>query len=163
MNILILDFDGVINNTSRLNHCQVWIDDSPTGDYFSPKLSKNIDRLCEDYNASIVISSSWREHFSFTDLEMILKQMGINAPLIGTTTPDILSGSDPEDYLTQNRGLQISQWLQHYEDLQYIIIDDNISASYGHENNFIKCDKNIGFDLDQKLISEICEKIWTKI
>jgi len=155
--ILFLDFDGVVNTYCVADMTQdcVMIYDQATTDLYSAHLSKNVERLCKKYDLSIVISSSWREFYSLHELEYMLRYMGITAKLIGVTTSEHLDTTyrerlkDDIHSLSYDRGMQITDWLEHHTHLDiegYIVLDDNLYARYGHDDHFIHCDRDIGFD-----------------
>ena len=158
MDILLLDFDGVINTydiTRRDVDC-VMIGGQSTMDLYTEGMAHNVERLCQRYDLSIVISSSWREYYTLNELESMLRYMGITARLIGITPIDRFDHGyrdrqlDDINAVSYDRGMQISHWISTEGVAigvdRYVVLDDNIYAQYGHETCFIHCDRDIGFD-----------------
>lgn len=174
--ILFLDFDGVINtyDMTRLDVDCVMIYDQATTDLYNTRMARNVERLCQRYGLSIVISSSWREYYTRDELEYILRYMGITAELVGITTIEHLDNTYRERQqqnmyaLSRDRGMQISHWLEHNEDIldveSYVVLDDNLYAEYGHEDCFLYCDRDIGFDDDAFARAiEICDCVFAEV
>ena len=78
MNVLVLDFDGVVNNDSSIEQNTRYII-NPTDletsyiHYFVPQLIRNIKQLCDKFDFKIVISSTWRIDFSIEEMKSIFK------------------------------------------------------------------------------------------
>ena len=142
MNILILDFDGVINTfCPHPGHERIYVFDQHLDDKYVPCLAKNVAKLCKKYDLKIVVSSAWREYYKFYELEHILKYMKIDAELIDITTSYTL-----DDNYDKNRGRQVQNWTSNNEHDLLLILDDNRHAGYMNESFFVLCDKNKGFD-----------------
>lgn len=155
MNILFLDADGVFNtyDPNDLSSRNINIDGEVIYDTkHSSRLIRNINHICSEYGLSIVFTSSWRLHYNINEMRYMFKYMDIQADLIGYTSDDILDTdykfrleNDPNT-ISYNRGMQISQWIKNNKVFDYIVIDDDLSAGYGHENNFFQTDKMKGFN-----------------
>lgn len=170
---LFLDFDGVINTydvTRRDVDCVMVYDQSST-DLYNDAMARRVDKLCKKYNLSIVISSSWREYYTFDELEYILRYMRISAPLIGITPIEHYDHTYSERTLydpnaqSHDRGMQISKWFEFNKDQYdvegYVVLDDNLYAKYGHDDNFIHCNRDLGFDdATYEHALTICDKIF---
>lgn len=135
--IIFLDFDGVIC-TTRGHHprnlfstCDTEaICYRPDGDcWFSPSAIANLNVLCAETNADIVISSSWRSLYKFDQLVRCLVDHKVMWPIIGVT-PDFIR--PPTDgYLiyysdSSSRGQEVQAWrvLNNRLDSPYVILDD---------------------------------------
>ena len=77
MNVLVLDFDGVVNNDSSIEQNTCYII-NPTDletsyiHYFVPQLIRNIKQLCDKFDFKIVISSTWRIDFSIEEMKSFI-------------------------------------------------------------------------------------------
>lgn len=167
--ILFLDFDGVINciGDNSKNHKNIVIyHDEILIDMYDQQLSKNVNILCEKFDMSIVISSTWRNHYSMVELREILNAVGIYAPLVGVTTSEILDHEykdrlkvDPLE-LSNDRGLQIKKYIESNSVIDYIIVDDDPSAGIADSSRFVKCNPLYGFNSEKLNESmSILEKI----
>lgn len=98
--------------------------------YLDPIACLLVKRLCEDNNAKLVISSSWRLG---KDLEYIQSVLNAACPRLGEfvwcsqtwwrTTEHIYSN----DSGNCNRGMEIVHWLDNHADEynRFVILDDN--------------------------------------
>lgn len=158
MNILFLDFDEVINcSDNSIEQENVYILDQKQYDKFSKVLSKNVSKLCKDFDFKIVVSSSWRLHFSLEELTYIIRYMYINAEVIGNTTHDHMDleyYTDPTQRKPRCRALQISKWLEdncHLDIDNYFILDDSCDVKYNHKGHYYIVNPFTGFN-DQSYI-----------
>lgn len=119
--ILFLDFDGVLNTDEFLESLpKTKIIHLPGVE----ALVENIDRvhvtrlnaITRSVNAEIVVSSTWRLGLTVRDLQVGLKRVGVEAPVIGATP--VLS-YDP-------RGREIHAWLRDNgrSGDPFVILDD---------------------------------------
>ena len=153
INVLFLDLDGVINNTTDDLYSFKFMG-YDTGDKFSIKLVHNLNTLIKHYDLKIVLSSSWRKLYDIISMREIFIQMGIEGELIDYTTKEYMDKTYYKDLeydksrIPKDRGMQISHWLDErkYNIDKYLVIDDDIDAKFGHENNFIKTNVKVGFD-----------------
>lgn len=141
MNILFLDFDGVVNTPW-------WYKDENDKwncRYFHPKDGKLnneqaiqwVSEFCQLYNYSIVVTSTWRK-FNF-DCKTCLYDSGLrdNISVIGSTP-----------VLHTRRGIEISQWLsEHPEYTNYLIFDDENDVEE-HEMRLVQVSGSAGFTED---------------
>lgn len=160
VNILFLDIDEVLNcNFNKEQddlHKHVMFCGKITHDRFNPALVANMNRLIERYDLKIVLSSTWRKLFDMITMrEILTDQFGLKGDLLDYTTRYHLDLGYKErlewegvSAIHHERGLQISQWLSErkYNVANYIVIDDGIDASYGHEFNFHQTFSTRGFD-----------------
>lgn len=156
MNILFMDYDGVINN-SNLDDQHEHIELPTQWDQYVPRLTNNIKDIIETYQFKIVVSSTWRKHIPFNEMVDIVNNLwGWDTEVIGYTTEEYLD-TDYADRCKNNfgnashwdRGLQITKWLEDNKHLNindYYIIDDDCDAGYGHDGHFFIVDSNTGFD-----------------
>ena len=141
MNIIFLDIDGVLN-------CQVFYD---RVGFTGPERENNIctkrvswlNELCEDVNAKVVISSSWR-HSGLEHCKERLKLAGATFDII-----DITGSCE-----CRIRGVEIREWLienaeklsgiKYYDFDSYVIIDDDSDMLLWQQHNFFHVDSYAG-------------------
>jgi len=103
MNVVFLDFDGVIttNNTKYRS--------------FDPICIERLRTILDKTNSKIVISSSWRKFDPIVKLRKMIRMAGIDTEVIGIT-PSHNSG----------RGEEIKMFLKlHPEITKFVVLDDN--------------------------------------
>lgn len=140
MKVLILDVDGVLNNSN-------------TPDRFEGCLGLDEDKLIllrnivEKTACKIVLSSSWRHYENFK--EYLLKQSQLREQFIGDTE---------EDYNRyKNRGEEIQAWLDvNKVDTFVILDDDHLEHLKGFGKNFVQTNEDVGLT---KEIAERCIKL----
>lgn len=137
MNVIFLDYDGVVNTP-------LWSADGKKctfGYPFDNKVNNFqcvqwVSEFCEKYNYSIVVSSTWRLHSNYQEC---LQNGGLRKgiKIIGKTPH--LQG--------KCRGDEITQWLDNYsgEVENYLIFDDDCDMDK-HLDHLILCDTSRGFD-----------------
>ena len=112
MKVIFLDIDGVLNSLRSAHAFNGYPHD------FSKESLKQFDwvaielikRVCDETNAKIVISSTWRKQHSIEDFKNYLKLDIIDK------TPTMMGG----------RGYEIQKWLADKENIEkYAIIDDD--------------------------------------
>lgn len=147
--IIFLDIDGVLNShiiasewkarNSKNGGYGGWFKE---GDPLSKEVIKwghknleNLQEIVDQTNAKIVISSTWRIHFSIeTFKEMFTIYGWKDAPIIDRT---------PGGYKT--RGLEINRWLKDHPEVEsYVIIDDFDEFMISQKKNFVNTDPEIG-------------------
>ena len=133
MKIIFLDIDGVLNSENYYKKV-----DRTKKDWnkFNPLAVEMIRRLIEEFDASIVISSTWRY-----GLVKELKNELIKSGLVKYLHKD---WKTPEIY-PSHRGEEINLWLDnHSEVIDYVIIDDDENILEEQKNWFIRTDINVG-------------------
>src|SRR6185312_5049549 len=160
--IVFLDMDGVFN-------CQLFYSSKQFQNYREAKKqlrkdvkAKRIERLeyyasqickervqwfhklCQEVNAVVVISSTWRQNKTVGELQEIMDYCGGNFKII-----------DKTPYTGYERGTEISKWLHdnikpeihgcHYYDFhRYVIIDDDSDMLLNQRFNFFQTDNYSG-------------------
>jgi hypothetical protein len=131
MIVIFTDIDGVLNPHWR----KKW----------SKKSIELYNKLCDEYELKIVITSTWRIAHSIDKLNDIFKEQGI--------TNDIY---DYTPILNKERGLEIKDWLDNNICDNFIVIDDKTSDIEPFLNkNVVKCRSWVGFS--QEEYDEICK------
>lgn len=131
MNLIFLDIDGVLNSLDSaiaFHSCN-----ESALDPISIGLLK---RLCEEVDAKIVISSTWRRGRTTKDFVKIFANYGWQeAPVIGRTP-----------IMDSKRGLEIHEWsLFNPEVTNYVILDDDGSMLDSQLQNFVHVSNVNGF------------------
>ena len=142
MNVIFLDFDGVVN-------IPMWYKDE-NGEwdcgYGMPKDGKVnceqavqwVSEFCEKFDYSIVVSSTWRIGENF-DYAKCLYNSGLRSGIK-------VIGATPRLY--GERGEEISKWLSENPDVEnYLIFDDDTDMGE-HINRLVKCNSVVGFTAD---------------
>ena len=167
INVLFLDFDGVINNTTQTEQDVMYVVQNKLKhfDTYQPSLCANLNTLIQQFNFKVVISSSWRKTFDLITLrDIVNNQMNISCEVLDCTTRRQLDTNYKEriEYdpsaTSRERGLQITDWLleKKYTVKNYFILDDSLDAGYGHSNNYYRVDSKTGFDSNAlTFVSEI--------
>lgn len=141
MRIIFLDIDGVLNSLRS-----VFALGNPSK-HFDPVAVGLLDKLSEEADAHIVISSSWRHGNTealvneLYDICHQYKEPHFLDRVVGET-PRLSNGV---------RGDEIEQWLVMYreEDIEsYVIIDDDKDMLPKQQNNFVHTSFNEGFLLE---------------
>lgn len=142
MKLLFLDIDGCLNDHS-INSAGIC--------GISPRCVKLLNKIINQTNCKLVISSAWRYMIlngamSIKGFEYLLRTHGINCEnrIIGITREDY-------DMFMDERGIQILELvtsLKVTNEVKYVVVDDldlGISAA-GHP--FVKTESDIGLTLD---------------
>jgi len=136
MNIIFLDFDGVINSEGffvarsrnmqglRMINIDVNNEEDDRIQWYMWQINPyNLDilrEIIEETSSSVIVISSWKNLIRFDRVSKELIKLGI--PIIGRTYDQ---GS--------NRGFGIKEYLKDNEVDSYIIIDDEIFRDYDEE------------------------------
>lgn len=128
--LVFLDFDGVLHPhpcTDADHFC--WMD--------------NLENVLFQFpNMEIVISSSWREHYSLNSLKNLFSSSIRNK--ISDTTPVIYDKS----YSDGDREAEILLWLKQHNrpHEHWIAIDDSLNLFNLYVHHVFECDPMIGLD-----------------
>lgn len=143
MNIIFLDIDGVLNcqlhYEKRKAEGKLNSDDYPLSEICRERVSW-LNSLCEDINAKVVISSTWR-HSGLEYCKDVLQRSG--------ATFDIIDVTPSLRYPGAVRGNEIKAWIENnyallgkhsYEYHSYAIIDDDSDMLLWQRDNFFQTD-----------------------
>lgn len=115
--IIFLDFDGVLNSPATWGKRR---DDAVDRDKV-----ERLNTLVEEFDADIVISSTWRLIYSLDEIIGFLERKGLQRPMrvIGVT-PRAYENSPRDAH--DSRGFQIWQWLNKSgrRDDPFVVLDD---------------------------------------
>lgn len=127
--IVFLDFDGVLN-------CDLSVAQLGTRYRFWPPSIKTLNHLLQQTGARIVITSTWREHWTLSENAGALERAGLlKARVVGKTS---VSGGA--------RGLEIDAWLKSvpYPVASFVILDDKDDMAM-HRPRLVQTDQRVGF------------------
>ena len=125
-NIVFLDIDGVLNDmTSHYNY------------EFNKEAIAILNDLYKKYNIKIVISSSWREAYTFQFLQKLFNDNKLIAPIIDktnvffkdsieTNTMSLEEIENLKDDISNiySRDYEILDWLKRFKPKHFLILDD---------------------------------------
>ncbi len=158
MKVIFLDIDGVLNceNAYRSGECKYteWVNHHGDKDHhqsFCSWSKELLNKLIDETDAKIVISSTWRSS-GIEFMKSVWELEGMHGEIIGIT-PNFRGEVDG---YTIPRGCEIEKWLRDNgfshinwdKDTQqeyinktgienYIIIDDDGDMLYGQRNHFV--------------------------
>jgi len=116
MKYLFLDFDGVLNTNNNY-----------TLSTFDPVTILALNKIVENTNCNIVISSSWRENNTLIKLKKYLQDSNFLYPERIVDVTPTLSVRDPETGyidIAPCRGLEILAYVRVLRIKQWVAIDD---------------------------------------
>ena len=131
--LVFLDFDGVLNCDLSIAHL------GTRYQFWRPSLSA-LNALLADSEGRIVISSTWREHWTLKENASSLEQAGLlPGRVVGKTS---ISGGE--------RGLEIDAWLKSapYPVASFVILDDKDDMAM-HRDRLVQVDCMIGLGLKE--------------
>lgn len=155
MNILFLDYDGVVNTAmwdKEGKHCRFSFPSDNKVNNF--QACQWVSEFCQKYNYKIVATSTWRLHDNY-------KECLINGGLregieIIDKTPDLRYIHDHSC-----RGEEIREWLikHHSEVDNFIIVDDeglgcNTEGEEYYLDHLVLCNMNHGFGISELIKAE---------
>lgn len=137
MNVLFLDYDGVVNTPQWSVKNEKWRcrfnmpSDNTVNDV---QCVQWLSEFCEKYDYAIVVTSTWRFHPNYKDcLTNAGLRHGIN--ILGAT-PNLPN---------QQRGDEIQAWLNAHPDTDAFIILDDDSDMGALKPHLIRCRADVGF------------------
>ena len=154
MKVLFLDIDGVLNHEKHYNWLHNTDEATPLQRVhpyteFNPKSVKELNRILDETDAKLVISSSWRFD-GIPLLTNIFKHVGIYHKIYDIT-PSLANIYNT----TLCRGKEIDKWLsEHPEVTRYAILDDDTDMEEHQLQFFIKTDP-----YKDGLNSEVADKV----
>ena len=80
--------------------------------------------ICDKTNASLVLSSDWKKHFTLKQMSNVFIEYGIYAPLIDITTHQSLWTRMSKPSIDWERAAQIVKWVKDNKVSNWISIDD---------------------------------------
>src|SRR5215471_20433158 len=126
--LVFLDFDGVLN-------CDLSVSELGTRYKFWPASIAALNELLSQSGARVVISSTWREHWTLSENASSLEGAGLlHGRVVGKTC--VLGG---------DRGMEIDSWLRSvpYPVESFVILDDNDDMAM-HGQRLVRVDSKVG-------------------
>jgi hypothetical protein len=131
--LVFLDFDGVLN-------CELSIGHLGTRYKFWPESIKALNQILAQSGARIVISSTWREHWTLSENTASLEAAGLlPGRVVGKTS---ISGGE--------RGTEIDSWLTSapYQVDSFVILDDKEDMAM-HRQRLVQVDPKVGLGVKE--------------
>jgi hypothetical protein len=144
MKIIFLDIDGVINP---------WMSEKGPGGKFGKQALENFKLILEAVQeAYVVITSTWRDHYTLSQMKVFFKEAGIEPNRILDITPDLRRVEGMIRHYP-GRNEEILAWLdQHPEVENFVIIDDvDQEQMEGMEEHFFQTKFEEGLLREQSL------------
>jgi hypothetical protein len=181
MKVIFLDIDGVLNHEMWYRRRFEEMDmEKYTSKYpyyeFDPQSIEELNRIINETDAKVVISSTWRIGRTVDQLQELLNNVGFEGEIIGVTPHFIAKGEDINDNpisYTVPRGCEIEWWLEREGKFQrinwspekqkeylekslvknYVILDDDSDMLYNQREHFVKTSTYSG------LTKEVANKV----
>lgn len=139
MNILFLDYDGVVNRAmweKRENGEWVCRYNFPADNCVNDTQAVQwLSEFCQKYDYSIVITSTWRSESNYREC-LINAGLRPGIQILGRT-----------EWSDRSRLEQIRRYLQSVDHVEAVLIVDDDPVAL-HSPLFIQCDPNNGFTID---------------
>lgn len=148
MNLIFLDFDGVLNSV-RSTIAQLGDTERYTSfmqrhqEELDPVAVRLVGRLAKEIHAEVIVSSSWRKIHRLEEINEMLAYHG--GPKAIAVTPSSAKGF---------RGDEIDQFIKDHPELfddekdKYVILDDDSDFHIWQKKNFVHVNMNNGFGLE---------------
>lgn len=168
MKLIFLDFDGVMNSERYFNN-SVFLTETKGMDWDEIMLIAHhthldrdaiqlINQLVDRSGASVVVSSTWRQHYSIDELNQMLKDRGATFTIIAAT-PVHRSHYIGWGMSNVIRGKEIQEYLDEtVQPVQFVILDD-INNMAHLSDHLVLTDEDVGItqeDIEKalKILSE---------
>lgn len=141
MNIIFLDVDGVLNNIKDAEELYEKTRKPIVGfEWPFSKISLNVlKRIVDDTDAQIVVTSSWRLRKQGREILLSeLEKYNLKERVIGWT-PSLKAFDREKEIIAYLKSIE-------YENLNFIILDDEVSWYKDLENNVIKTNAYFGLN-----------------
>lgn len=136
MNLVFLDYDGVVNTTIFFKN-----EDNPRACQPKDNMVSNyqacrwLSRLCLETNSKIVVTSSWRYEPNYKEC-LYNGGLDTNVEIIGKTG----------EFNYQTRGYAINNFLEHFEvPVEHMVILDDRNDMDMYYDYLVECDSTVGF------------------
>lgn len=154
-NVIFLDIDGVLCTTRA---CIAVGNTGGCFSYLDPIACLLVKRLCDEHNARIVISSSWRLSYDMYAMQAILNAAcaGLGDKMYCEAEIDWKTSSFNNTTADKHgRGREIYSWLQKHDDYvnNFCIIDDDCDME-PLMSALVRCNTYDGICFDQYIAAE---------
>lgn len=167
MKIIFLDFDGVLNHQNWYKRRMAEIDSEDFISHypfyeFDPESIEQLNRIVDETNAKIVVSSTWRIGRTVEELQHLLDRVGFIGEIVDTTPHFFAKGTDNDGKgisYSVPRGCEIDWWMKERGKFQrinwskekqleyletsliknYVILDDDSDMLYCQREHYVKC------------------------
>ncbi len=142
-NIIFLDIDGVMNTLQHLRS-QKKKPGRVSNTNWCPTACRHVTLLCKQFDARIVVSSTWRYNHSIDELRTFFADNDIAPELVVDATPALMH-EEPRRSLC--RGDEIGRWLEENDYGTYVIIDDLPESQFLEEQqpHLVVVQQDMGF------------------
>lgn len=155
MNVVFLDYDGVVNNI-------IWNAEGTRADYSHPFMGKVnnwqavqwLSEFCEKYNYKIVVTSSWRLYPNYKEC-LVAGGLRDGIEILGCIGTSL-----------ETRGDEIMEYLhQHPKIKKWLVLDDEDCSEEHPEiaEHQVLCLTNAGFGLEQFEEARALHQQWCDI
>ena len=155
MKVIFLDFDGVLNSSGY--SATLFEAGRPTKDeygqeLFDPETVNLLNRIVDETEAKIVISSSWR-YLGITALRDMWQERGLHGQIIGMTSMHAVDEYIMEhglDWLDKGaiasspRAMEIEAWLHEHDNVDSFVILDDMPMSASLQPHFVQINPILG-------------------
>ena len=155
MKVIFLDFDGVLNSSdysATLFEAGKPTQDENGHELFDPETVKRLNRIVDETEAKVVISSSWR-YLGMTALQDIWHERGLHGQIIGITSLYAVDEFIIEhglEWLTNGaevgspRAVEIETWLHEHDSINNFVILDDLPMSAALQPHFVQINPIFG-------------------
>lgn len=125
--IIFLDIDGVLatdkqfmQNRKEFQEKNSWAYENNVPYPFDNKCVKILNDILDETDAEIVLTSDWKLHWDLIRLHEIFSNNKVKK------SPRMMTKNIPHSFgnLTKNRANEIDEFLDHFNFVNYVIIDD---------------------------------------
>lgn len=129
MRVIFLDFDGVLNSAKYLARV------GGEGVVIDPARMDLLQKIVMATDAKIVLTTSWREHWSENPEER--DETGARISRLFSSRGLQILGKTPQ--LRARRERQIKSWLEEHPEVeQFVVLDDMLLSADFLEGHFVK-------------------------
>jgi hypothetical protein len=154
MNVLFLDYDGVVNTI-------IWNENGTKADYNHPYHGKVnnfqavqwVSEFCQKYDYKIVVTSTWRLKENYKEC-LIAGGLRDGIEILGCTGRHSLG-----------RGAEIKDYLSKHPDISQYLVADDENAFEGYPDileRFVQCNHNGGFNYEEFHLACYLHKLHTE-
>lgn len=142
-NIIFLDIDGVMNTRQHLRR-QKKKAGRISNTNWCPIACRHLNLLCEQFDAGIIVSSTWRYNHDIEELREFFADNNIAPELVIDATPSLIHEKSLGSFC---RGDEIAGWLKENDCSTYVIIDDLQESQFLEEQqpHLVVVKQDIGF------------------
>lgn len=119
-----------------------------------------LNEICEKTDASLVLSSDWRIHYTLRQMSDVFIETGLYAPLIDITTHQSLWNKLSRPSLEWERAAQVVKWAKDNKISNWIAIDDlNLKGQFKWMKPRIPMWRHIQVDGDHGVGGRLRDKV----